>query len=94
MSLDQQFNSINEKLQQLVKQYNRLQKENERLKTELQEARSKDMAHQEKIDALVQQVSILKVSHSNPDDKDRKEFEKKLNLYIKEIDRCISYLSQ
>ena len=55
MSVDQQFNIINEKLQQLVKQYNRLQKENERLKSELQEARLKDLGHQEKIDALQQQ---------------------------------------
>jgi hypothetical protein len=94
MSVDQQFNIINEKLQQLVKQYSRLQKENEKLKTEIQEARLKDIAQQEKIEALMQQVNILKVSQSNPDDKDRKEFEKKLNLYIKEIDRCISYLSQ
>jgi hypothetical protein len=94
MSVDQQFNIINEKLQQLVKQYSRLQKENEKLKTEIQEARIKDIAQQEKIEALMQQVNILKVSQSNPDDKDRKEFEKKLNLYIKEIDRCISYLSQ
>jgi hypothetical protein len=94
MSVDQQFNIINEKLQQLVKQYTRLQKENERLKGEIHEARLKDLAHQEKVDALIQQVNILKVSQPNPDDKDRKEFEKKLNLYIREIDRCISYLSQ
>jgi cell shape-determining protein MreC len=32
MPVDQQFNTINDKLQQLLKQYNRLQKENERLK--------------------------------------------------------------
>ena len=30
MSLDQQFNTINEKIQQLLKQMGRLQKENDR----------------------------------------------------------------
>jgi cell division septum initiation protein DivIVA len=36
MPVDQQFNIINEKLQQLLKQQNRLKKENERLRTELE----------------------------------------------------------
>ena len=39
MSVDRQFNTINEKLQQLLKQYSRLQKENERLTEELQKAK-------------------------------------------------------
>lgn len=94
MSVDQQFNIINEKLQQLVKQYQRLQKENERMKMELQDFRAKEIASQEKIEALVQQVSILKVSQPQASEQDKKEFEKKLNSYLREIDRCISYLSQ
>jgi cell division septum initiation protein DivIVA len=39
MPVDQQFNIINEKLQQLLKQQNRLKKENERLRTELEECK-------------------------------------------------------
>ena len=41
MTVDQQFNTINEKLQQLLRQYNRLQKENERLREELNQANEK-----------------------------------------------------
>ena len=37
MSLDQQFNIINEKLTQLLKQYQRVKKENEILKQKLEE---------------------------------------------------------
>ncbi|HYK57377.1 MAG TPA: hypothetical protein VEV15_12990 [Flavisolibacter sp.] len=94
MSLDQQFNSINEKLQQLLKQYSRLQKENEQLKEELQQVRNTETATQQKMEELQQQVSILKVASGELSEKDKKEFEKKINQYIREIDKCISFLSQ
>lgn len=94
MSLDQQFNSINDKLQQLLKQYNRLQKENEQLKEELQQVRNTETATQQKMEELQQQVSILKVASGELNEKDKKEFEKKINQYIREIDKCISFLSQ
>jgi predicted nucleic acid-binding Zn-ribbon protein len=94
MVVDQHFNIINDKLQQLLKQYSRLQKDNERLRAELQEVRLKELQFQEKIDSLNQQISILKVSQGDMSEKDKKAFEKKINAYIKEIDRCISYLSQ
>ena len=94
MSLDQQFNSINDKLQQLLKQYGRLQKENEQLKEELQQAKNTETATQRKMEELQQQVSILKVASGELTEKDKKEFEKKINQYIREIDKCISFLSQ
>jgi chromosome segregation ATPase len=94
MAVDEQFNIINDKLQQLLKQYSRLQKDNERLKAELQEIKLKELEFQGKIDSLNQQISILKVSQGDMNEKDKKEFEKKINVYLKEIDRCISYLSQ
>jgi chromosome segregation ATPase len=94
MAVDEQFNIINDKLQQLLKQYSRLQKDNERLKAELQEIKLKELQFQEKIDSLNQQIGILKVSQGDMSEKDKKEFEKKINAYLKEIDRCISYLSQ
>jgi hypothetical protein len=81
-------------LQQLLKQYAFLQKENERLKqtvTNLQEARDQEM---EKIGRLEQQVSILKSSVAKMEEPDKKIFEKQINLYIKEIDKCISFLSE
>ncbi len=94
MSLDQQFNSINDKLQQLLKQYSRLQKENEQLKEELQQARDTQTATQQKMEELQQQVSIIKLASGELNEKDKKEFEKKINQYIREIDKCISFLSQ
>ena len=94
MSVDQQFNSLNDKLQQLLKQYNRLQKENEKLKEELVLAKNKELETEHKIEEIQQQVSIMKISSGEMSEKDKKEFEKKINQYILEIDKCISFLSQ
>ncbi|HEU0111583.1 MAG TPA: hypothetical protein VFQ73_11945 [Flavisolibacter sp.] len=94
MSVDQQFNIINDKLQQLLKQFSKLQKENEQLKFELETAKKADISSRQKMEELHQQMTILKVSSGELSDKDKKDFERKINQYIKEIDKCISFLSQ
>jgi chromosome segregation ATPase len=94
MSVDQQFNIVNDKLHLLLKQYNRLQKENERLKEELEQAYQNELATSKRIEELEQQVAILKVATGEMNEADKREFEKKINQYIREIDRCIAFLSQ
>ncbi len=94
MSVDEQFNIINEKLQQLLKQQSRLKKENERLRMDLEGCREKENSLQEKIELLTQQNSILKLAGGDMNEKDKREFEKKINSYIKEIDKCIAFLGQ
>ena len=94
MTVDQQFTSLNEKVQQLLKQYSRLQKENDRLMEELQQSRNKEIEVLGRVDELQQQISILKLASGELNERDRKEFDKKINGYIREIDKCISFLSQ
>lgn len=94
MTVDQQFTTLNEKLQQLLRQYGRLQKENERLKEELQQSKNKETEIHIKVDELQQQVGILKLASGEMSERDKKEFEKKINQYLREIDKCISFLSQ
>jgi hypothetical protein len=94
MTVDQQFNIVNEKLQQLLRQHIRLQKENVELKLELKRCQEMDAQRLMRIDELQQQVAILKIAAGEMTDKDKKEFEKKINQYIREIDKCIAYLSQ
>lgn len=93
-ALEENISRVYQKLQQLLKQYHFLQKENEKLKqtvTTLQLAREEEM---EKIGRLEQQVSILKSSVAKMDEPDKKVFEKQINQYIKEIDKCIGLLSE
>jgi len=94
MSVDQQFTAINEKLQLLLRALGRLQKENERLKSDLEQAKQKELTAKQNIEELQQQSSILKLASGEMSDKDKKNFEKKINQYIKEIDKCIAFLSQ
>ena len=94
MTVDQQFTTLNEKLQQLLKQYSRLQKENERLKEELVQSRKRENESMSRVDELQQQNGILKLTTGDMNDRDKKAFEKKVNQYLREIDKCISFLSQ
>ena len=88
-----QLKRIQDKLQQLLKQYAVLQKENNRMKEELQRDTKNTLVNQQHIDDLKQQVEVLKITSGNWDETDRKDFEKRINSYIKEIDRCITLLS-
>lgn len=94
MTVDNQFNSINEKLQLLLKQHQRLKKETERLREELEVQKQKDLQAQQTIQELHQQIDILKLASGDMNEKDKKEFERKINQYVKEIDKCIAFLSQ
>ena len=94
MSVDQQFNTLANKLQQLMKVVGKLQRDNERLKGELQGAREREQAAYQRIDELQQHTAILKYAAGEMDEKEKKDFEKKINQYLREIDKCIAYLSQ
>jgi regulator of replication initiation timing len=94
MSVDQQLNALQEKLQQLVKQHNRLKRENEHLRQLLQEQKAQQGLSMQLLGQLEQQLSIIKFAAGDMSDVDKKEFEKKINQYVKEIDKCIAFLSQ
>jgi chromosome segregation ATPase len=93
MSVDQQFTALYEKLQQLLKQYGRLEKEKEKLRDEIEQWKKKENLARNRVEELQQQVSILKLAGGEMPEKDKKTFERKLNQYIKEIDKAIAYLS-
>jgi cell division septum initiation protein DivIVA len=94
MTVDNQFNTIIDKLQLLMKTIERLKKENAKLKSELEATKEQETVAQQSIAELQQQALILKLAAGEMNEKDKKNFEKKINQYIKEIDKCIAYLSQ
>lgn len=85
---------INGKLQQLLKQYQLLQKENEQLKSMVQQLKVSQENDLLRINQLEQQVGILKSAAGKMNEADRKLYEKQLNQYIREIDKCIGLLSE
>lgn len=92
--LDENIKRINNKLQQLLKQYQLLQKENERKSNEIKELKASKEDQSNQITALQQQVMILRSAAGEMPEKDKKEFEKHINQYLKEIDKCIGLLSE
>ena len=92
--IEKQLKRIQDKLQQVLKEHAALQKENPRLKEVLDKKRTQSFAHQQNIEDLKQQVDVLKITSGDWDPNDKKEFEKRINSYIKEIDRCIALLSE
>jgi chromosome segregation ATPase len=91
---EQHIKRIQDKLQQLLKQYAAVQKENAQLKELLQTAATKIETQQKNTEELKQQVSILKMNAVQMTETDKKEFEKRINAYVKEIDRCIALLGE
>lgn len=81
-------------MQLLLKQHAALQKENDRLKQDLLRAEEKISAQQKNTEELKQQVSVLKLNAGEMTPADKKEFEKRINTYLKEIDRCIAMLGE
>jgi len=92
MNTEQHLKRIQDKLQLLLREYNGLQKENNKLKEDLSAAQQKISGQQKNAEELKQQVSVLKLSTGEMNEADKKEFEKRINGYLKEIDRCIAML--
>ena len=93
-ALEQHIKRINDKLQKLLKQYQSLQKENEQLKTTIKGLENLHSNDLERIIQLEQQAGILKSSAGKLGEADKKQFEKHINQYIREIDKCIGLLSE
>ena len=92
--IGQQLKRINDKLQLILKQNQLLLRDNEKLNAELHQAREINNDHLKKIDELEQKISLLKMATGQLLESDKKELEKRLNLYIREIDRCIAMLGE
>jgi len=85
---------IHEKLQQVLKQYAILEKENEKLREDLEKTNNQFLKSEQTIEELKQKIEILKISSGSWNEDDKKEFEKRINFYLKEIDKCIVLLSE
>ena len=93
-TLSENIKRINDKLQQLLKNYQLLQKENKRqseLIAALQESKVKDT---EQISLMQEKITILKAAAGKMNEADKKAFEKNISQYIREIDKCIGLLSE
>ncbi len=91
--IEGKIEKVLEKLARLSKQHAVVQKENRSLKAALEEARLQVKKTADGAEALQHQLDARKYVGEQMSDGDKKAFEKKINLYIREIDKCIALLS-
>ena len=89
-----QVRRIQEKLQQLLRQRDLLQKDNERLREELHQLQQERSDQAARLDQLQQQVEILKATKAAMSEGEKRALEKRLGQYIREIDRCIAMMGE
>ncbi|MGZ4048607.1 MAG: hypothetical protein ACXVNN_04540 [Bacteroidia bacterium] len=92
-TIEEHIKSINTKLQLLLKKYAALQKENSILTKEIETCRKNEKDYSEKIISLEIQMGILKSSAGKLTDKEKHDFEKRINNYIKDLDKCMTMLN-
>lgn len=90
---DDHINRINEKLQLLLKRYQALEKENEKLRFDVEQRIQGEKLLREKMMLLQQESEIVKATSEVKGSTTKNEFEKRINSYIREIDKCIAMLT-
>ena len=84
---------IANKLKLLLKHQDQLRRENERLRAGLS-AKDQELSNlKETMAQLEEKVSVMKAVAGKMEEKPRQELEKKINQYIKDIDKVIVHLN-
>lgn len=89
---EEQAKRILEKLQQVLKVNTALRRDKELLEQEIAQYKNRLTQAQEAIGKLEQQVDLLKFTGTPMTEEEKKQFERRINTYLKEIDKCIAYL--
>ncbi|HAO46010.1 MAG TPA: hypothetical protein PLZ45_02345 [Ferruginibacter sp.] len=92
--LEQHIKRVTDKLQLLLKNYQQLQKDNQRQSALIEELKKAKESSAQQVETLKEQVGILKAAAGKMNETDKKEFEKSINRYIRDIDKCIGILSE
>jgi len=89
------LSGLERKILVLINEHNNLKEELQNLKKENQELKSAVKVRDEQIDRFHNQLKITKiVDNINPEDGSVSELKKKVDEYIREIDKCIAHLSR
>ncbi|HLT74488.1 MAG TPA: hypothetical protein VKZ68_05365 [Ohtaekwangia sp.] len=89
------LNGLERKILVLINEHKSLREEVKNLKLENQQLKSSLKARDEQIASFHNQLKITKiVDNLNPEDGSVLELKRKVDEYIREIDRCIAHLSR
>jgi len=86
--------TVYQKLQKLVKEYEQLKNENQKLQRQLNEQLVITKNSNSKVDLLESQVALLKSNLGQMDAGAKREMERRIQQYIKDIDTAIKLLNE
>ncbi|MCA0396626.1 MAG: hypothetical protein LCH51_04430 [Bacteroidetes bacterium] len=89
-----QVKRIQEKLAALQRQQLQLQRDNDRLQAQLNIYQEKDQLLQQRSGELERQLELARATRPQMTEKDRQALEKRINQYLKDIDKCIALLNE
>jgi CHASE3 domain sensor protein len=92
--LETHISRINNKLQEVLKNYDALKKQHVQQTETIQALTAEKNVQTQKIRLLEEQQYLLKSMAGKLDEKEKKSFEQALGKYIREIDKCIAMLSE
>ena len=92
--LETHINRINNKLQEVLKNYEALKRQSLQQTETIQVLTAEKNVQTQKIRLLEEQQYLLKSMAGKLDEKEKKSFEQALGKYIREIDKCIAMLSE
>jgi hypothetical protein len=90
--LDVQLANLQNKLQLLLKQSHVLIKENAQLKNEREQLLDTINKKNEQLQKMQQQTDAIKINNIVGED-EKKHLEKRIDEYLKEIEKCLSILN-
>ncbi|OAB78172.1 hypothetical protein [Cochleicola gelatinilyticus] len=93
-NLSEIVDSLENRISKLLHRHEKLKQENVKLEEELSELRSQKDRYQNEIDQWVETCNSLKTANSMlGSDQHKRETKLKINALIREIDQCITQLS-
>ncbi len=86
------ISQLQEKLQLLIKEYKQAQKENNRLLKDIATLKTENEAKATQLNQLEQKIAAVQLTSGNWNDTEKAGLQKKIDAYLKEIDKCLALL--
>ncbi len=91
--MDSQLKSLQTKIQLLLKQNQVQLRENLDLKKEIEALRASLKEKNDLLQHLHQQLDVLKLNTNALNKEEKKELEKRIDLYLADIEKCLTLLN-
>ncbi len=92
-TLNSQIIQMQQRLKLLISNYMVLKRENVQLKKEIAKKQTLLTEREQLLQTLQQQLDVLKLSKDSFSEDEKSELNKRIETYIKDIDRCLSLLN-